>query len=297
MNNVFNSVKYIVLSVSTVCNLKCKNCITFTPYHHHPVFFPVSDLKADVERFFRIFGKPLERLDLGGGEPLLHPQLDEFVRWALKYQGTHFSQLRILTNGSIRIPKPLIELLKGKDAFFLIDNYGPELSPAVEYNESELQKNGIPYRINTYYGDNQYFNGWVDFGILDFKNWTSSELEQMRLNCFDIYSESEISRQHPCDHLHIKNGHICYCDIQQVGASHIPVNKGDYIDLRSGSSDEELRACLRTFKQSLIECCKYCNGFLQVLQGTRETSHGNLRIPAAIQLTKDELKNLPVECI
>ena len=295
-NNVFNCVKYVVLSVSTVCNLKCKHCITFTPYHRHPQFFKLEDLKNDIERFFGIFGLPLERLDLGGGEPLLHPNIIDFVRWTLDFQGNNYTQLRILTNGTLPIPKELIDLASYHDIFFLIDNYGPELSPAVEQNERMLKEHHISYRVNTYYGKQQYFDGWVDFGELDFKNYTDAQLEHMRLNCFDIYSESEVSLAHPCDHLHLKDGKICYCDLQQVGANHIPVNKGDYISLRSDKNDEQLHEELKEFKQGLIEHCKYCNGFFQVGAGRGNTSHGNVRVPAAIQLTPDELSSSNIYC-
>jgi len=297
-NNVFNCVKYAILAVSTICNLKCKHCITFTPYHRHPQFFDVEQLKKDLERFFRLFGRPLVHLDLGGGEPLLHPRIVDLTEFILAHHGEWFGQMRILTNGSVRIPKSLLDTAVDDKLFFLIDNYGPKLSTMADKNEAMLKELGIPHRVNKYFGDDQYFNGWIDFGELEFKNYTPEQLESIRQNCFDIYSESEISQYRPCDHLHIKNGKIHYCDVQQVGASHIPVNDGDFIDLRSNESDENLIERLKTFKQNIIETCKYCNGFIQNLGKTKsDARYGiNLRVHAAIQLTNDEIKNSHLDC-
>ena len=301
-NNVFNSVKYIVLAVSTICNLKCKNCITFTPYHRNPQFFKVEQLKKDLERFFRVFGRPLEHLDLGGGEPLLHPQVIDLTEFILAHQGEWFGHMRIVTNGSVRIPQALLDMAVDDKLFFLIDNYGPKLSPRVEENDAALTERKIPHRINTYFGEEQYFNGWIDFGELDFKNYTPEQLESIRQSCFDIYSESEASQFRPCDHLHVKNGKICYCDIQQVGASHIPLNDGDFVDLRSEETDEELVQRLKVFKQGIIETCKYCNSFGNSFGNSFRRSkkiltHGeNRRVPAAIQLTDEEIKNSHLDC-
>jgi organic radical activating enzyme len=293
-NNVFNSTRFIVVLLSTLCNLKCKNCLTFTPHQARARNFPKDGIKSDIARFFQIFDAiHLEHLDFGGGEPLLHPDLVEIVKWTLDNYGDRITQLRVLTNGTIKLPEELLTLAKdgggGGRVFFLIDDYGEKLSPNAAYNAAALKERGIPHRVNVYHGSEQYFGGWIDFGDLSYKNYSGEQLEKLRLECSDLFSESPISQEKPSDHLHIKDGKIFTCDIQQVGAKHIPLLPGEYVDLRTGEDAAVMREHLLNFKQGIIEHCKYCTVF-------RRETHPQYRVPAAIQFEPEELSKLKGFC-
>jgi len=241
-DNVLNSTRFVVVLLSTLCNLKCKHCITFTPYQARPRNFQKEEIKADISRFFQIFHDiRLQHIDFGGGEPFLHPDLVELAAWMLDTHHKQFDQLRILSNGSREFPPNLLDLCANGDVFFLIDNYGPALSPNADRNAAILAERDIPYRVNKYHGDGQYFNGWVDFGDLSYKNYTAEQLEEIRLNCSDLFSVGERGTVNTSDHLHIKDGKIYTCDMQQVGAKHIPLLPDEYIDLRSNETASEIR--------------------------------------------------------
>ena len=62
--NILDTLKWIILPVNTLCNLRCKDCNSFTPYHKNPRNFNTEDLKRDLDKIFEVFSDfPLERLD------------------------------------------------------------------------------------------------------------------------------------------------------------------------------------------------------------------------------------------
>lgn len=60
------------------CNLKCKGCSTYAPLAPE-VFTQLSVFQADLQRLKELLGDRLLNLHLLGGEPLLHPELEQFV--------------------------------------------------------------------------------------------------------------------------------------------------------------------------------------------------------------------------
>ena len=90
--------KQIVIGVHLVehCNLKCKGCDNFSPLANEE-YVDVKQYKADFERMAELFGDNAERIDLYGGEPLLHPQIIELIR--ITRDSFPQSPITILTNG------------------------------------------------------------------------------------------------------------------------------------------------------------------------------------------------------
>jgi organic radical activating enzyme len=286
--NVFNSIAYAVVMVSNICNLRCKGCVTFTPYQKHPRNYPLDELKADIDRYFEIFHDArYDHFDLIGGEPLLHPHLPELVVYITEKHKNQIGELRILTNGTIKISDDLLKVCKNTEMQFLIDDYGDDLSVNVNYNKSLLDNAGVQYRWSEYKGtetrgDGWNGIGWIDFGDLSYKNYTIEQLEQLRLSCDELLSLDIQNKGNMRPHLHIMDGKVCVCDIQLFQAKHISLDEREYINLRDNRSVVEIRSEIKEFKQKTIEHCKYCNGF--ILSESKRN-----RIPAAIQLTDDEL--------
>jgi len=112
--NILDTIKWIPLPINTLCNLRCRDCNSFTPYHKNPRNFDTQALKRDIDKIIEVFwDSPLERLDYVGGEPLLHPDLIELVEYAMDgHGGKAFQKLHIVTNGVLPISEPLIEVCK-----------------------------------------------------------------------------------------------------------------------------------------------------------------------------------------
>ena len=90
---------------TTQCQLKCPSCYRGTdkPYYK-PEHRNIDELKSDVSRLVK--ERNIQTLSIGGGEPLLYPDLDELVRYAR----TRNLNVIVYTNGILLDRKRLTEL-------------------------------------------------------------------------------------------------------------------------------------------------------------------------------------------
>ncbi|GHV83917.1 hypothetical protein AGMMS50212_12570 [Spirochaetia bacterium] len=84
------------VNVTDHCNLNCRSCEHFSPIADEK-FLDIDTYTKDVERLSFLFDKKIEYIHLMGGEPLLHPRLDEIIEVSRKYfpEGV----IEIVTNG------------------------------------------------------------------------------------------------------------------------------------------------------------------------------------------------------
>jgi organic radical activating enzyme len=253
-----------VFMVNTVCTLKCRRCITLTPYQKSPENYPMERISKDIDCFFEIYDE-IEHFDIEGGEPLLHPDLPEIIEKALEYK-PYYKRLHILTNGTILPSEELLSVCRGnKDIFFIIDDYGSKLSKKAEEIKNVLRENEIDFRVDVYHGEDQYFGGWVDFGDLKHKNDSEEKIEEIFHHC----------RQPNAGAPYIKNGKMFLCSIQAAGIRHIPLKENEYIDFGSRQSIQEKKQIAADFGKKPIAACAYCQGF---------DAESGKRYPAAEQL-------------
>jgi hypothetical protein len=256
-----------VIIINNICTLRCKKCITLTPYQKRPVNFNIDDIKEDIDGFFEIFDG-CNHFDIEGGETLLHPDISEIIIYALRY-AERFKHIALLTNGTIIPAKKLLETCKDKPVFFIIDDYGEKLSVKKNDVIKSLREYDINYRVDTYHSGSQYCGGWLDMGDFSYKNYSDEQLMENFKNC-------RATQGIP----YIKEGKIFPCTISAPGISHIPLIPGEYIDLRDKSqSITERKEIAKNFYKKPISHCKYCNAFIV----------SSPRISAAEQLKQGEL--------
>lgn len=61
------------------CNLNCIGCGHFSPLATE-YFLPVEEFKKDCERLNYLTNGDIERMEIMGGEPLLHPSIIEIIK-------------------------------------------------------------------------------------------------------------------------------------------------------------------------------------------------------------------------
>jgi hypothetical protein len=256
-----------VIIINNICTLRCKKCITLTPYQRRSINFNIDEIKNDIDGFFEIFDG-CNHFDIEGGETLLHPHISEIVAHTLRYDG-RFKHIALLTNGTIVPKRELLETCKGRAVFFIIDDYGEKLSSKKGEVIKVLEEHNINYRVDTYHSTGQYCGGWLDMGDFSYKNYSDEKLAANFKSC-------RATQGIP----YIKEGKIFPCTIAAPGISHIPLIPGEYIDLRGKSqSIAEKKEIAKNFYKKPISHCKYCNAFIV----------SSPRIPAAEQLKQDEL--------
>jgi MoaA/NifB/PqqE/SkfB family radical SAM enzyme len=107
------------------CNLNCKGCAHFSNICP-PTFADLAQFESDLTRMAGLFSR-VEQIHLLGGEPLLHPQVAEFVRVARAV----FPKTRIslMTNGVLvtRMDDEFWKALADTGVVLLCDSYPVDL--------------------------------------------------------------------------------------------------------------------------------------------------------------------------
>lgn len=254
--NLENNCKVVAILLTTRCTLKCKHCALGIPYlgkkQEDDEF---ERIKQEIDALFTVYDY-IERIDVSGGEALLHPHIDEIMDYIKKYTN-QFSEIRIISNGTI-IPKvSLLEVMKeisGKDKVcgFLLDNYG-KYSKKVEETKDICKRHHISYKENIYYGDNPYCGGWLDFGDFSCRNYDEKELSNIFNNCH--------SSVYPC--ITLFQGKMYFCTrslmLSLLGekecADGVDVLNDDCIDVK------RMKARKMANNTRPVHACNHCNGF------------------------------------
>lgn len=87
---------YFEINIVRHCNLNCKSCSHFSPLASEKYEDP-EEYDRHLQRLSELFGGHVAHIILLGGEPLLHPQITEFMRIVRAYFPA--TELFILTNG------------------------------------------------------------------------------------------------------------------------------------------------------------------------------------------------------
>ena len=243
------------LIVLTRCNLRCKLCCEYVPQHK-----PFSDMS--VEEAKRILGAVFEVCDhittlhlTGGGEPFLHPQLTELVEAAMEH-AEKFDKLMLFTNSTVPIKSDLLDvIIRYKDKIVVqLSQYG--ISPTCERATAKvLLDEGIICKIEKYYGDDQSFGGWIDFGKWESYGRTPDELERTFKQC----SVTCILK----GNWRTRNGKVHWCTRSQRGneLGFLSDNSDDYVDLFDDTSLAEKRRKFNQIAESkYLSVCDHCSG-------------------------------------
>lgn len=217
------------------CNLNCKGCLHFCHIGQKPYFCDVDQYKNDLRRLRELF-EEIDIIRLYGGEPLLHPNLKEFIEVTNK----HFphTNIEILTNG------------------ILIDRMSTDL-----INSILKCKVKICWSIYPIMDDN------IIFAFLDLLNKNGIYYSYNRVKefytCFDAtgnQNKDEAFEKCSGKYCHVmKNGKISNCPAPMV--SHYIKQLGANIDFNDGILDIYKISCgqdILDFIQNPHTACKYC---------------------------------------
>jgi len=101
---------YLAYNVIDHCTFRCKNCTTYSEYAK-PKFSQISSYENDVKKISEVLR--VNKFELYGGEPLLHPQLVDYILIAKKHNLS--KTVSVVTNGQL--------LPKQSDEFYsVVDN-------------------------------------------------------------------------------------------------------------------------------------------------------------------------------
>lgn len=260
------------LVVTTRCNLKCNLCDEFIPGN-----MPFPDMTpAEEVRILDALFQVVDHVNLlhlsGGGEPFLNPYLADMIHTAFRY-GDQFDRLMVFTNSTVPLSDKLLDALVCYRERIILhaSNYGitPEKSEAAY---QRLQEHGVNLRVIKYYGADQDYGGWVDFGTWEARGRTDAELAKVFANCGITKAMQGNWRT--------RDGTVHWCQRSQRGMELglLPDCPADYVDLFSDETREEKRSRFRRIMDACyLSACDHCSGN----HGTDDLSK---RFPAGQQM-------------
>lgn len=253
------------------CNLKCALCGVLVPQYEYRPQMSVEEFSQTLKALFDVVDQ-VGRLQITGGEPLLHPELGAMLEECFRYQD-RFQELWFFSNCAVPFRQDVLEVLSAcRDQVAVhCSDYGvrPEVSAQ---NLRLLEKAGIPHKYLKYYGEEQYCDGWVDNGDFVSHGRTQEENEAVFASCSHVRRGGS---------WYIRHGQMHWCgrSVRGTELGKVPLRQEDYVDiLDPETTTEEKRRKLEALTCTrVIAACDYCGGHY----GTEDTAQ---RRPAGEQL-------------
>jgi len=229
--------------VSQNCSLKCEHCCEQVPYLNDKGFSSVEDIVSDVKKIAES-SEFLNFVELIGGEPFLHPQIEELIEELLKIENIGY--IKSFTNGTIVPSDKLCNIINNPRFMLQISNYElaakGRLLANIFKTRSKLDKFGIRYLFTRNFE-------WLDFSSFDEHKSSIEYLKNAFNKCF------------------LKNCHRVYkgklyrCPHHYAGIQRNKLKEFSFecIDLHSYNK-VALSGALENFEElEYIDACKYCD--------------------------------------
>lgn len=177
--------------VADQCNLNCKGCTHFSNLLDRDVPFPSHEVfSKDINRLAQLF-RYIGKIRVLGGEPLLNPDIDEFLRSAR--QAFPDTNIEIVSNGLLacNISDKVIQAMKNYKISILVSGY-PVLDTAKV--RQALENYGVEFNIIVNAGESS---------IVDFYKNVNTKGDSDPVGTFERCKMKECT--------FLKDGHIAAC--------------------------------------------------------------------------------------
>lgn len=235
---------------TTKCSLNCRLCADFLygPVKRREI--PFEDVCRDIDACFELFDHVVW-LQFVGGEVFVYPAFARLLDYAQKYRD-RFDRIIIETNATVfpNAEEQEAILRYGDSISIYISDYG-ELSKARDQFVAFAEQNHIHCQLKKYFGEDQYFDGWIDnTDPRDLKE-PGDVLEVNARNC----PQALIKNMHCYD----GKLHRCSNSCFMLEMKLFPPKEGDFVELRDTSKTvEEKRNIIRRFYDYARRSCHYC---------------------------------------
>lgn len=138
------SLDTVVVNISDICTLKCKNCMTLMQYIPEPKHFDISKACDDVDALMKHVDY-VKLINIVGGEPFLVEKLPFVIDRVARHKGK-YSELQVVTNGTLIPSSETLSSMKKHKATLMISNYG-DLSTKKDELISLCKQHNIRYCV------------------------------------------------------------------------------------------------------------------------------------------------------
>ena len=231
------------LHLTDHCNLNCRGCDNFSSISPK-VFADIEVFEKDCARIAQLANGRIDEIQLLGGEPLLHPQIIDFLEITRKYFPAN--TINIVTNGLLvrKQSDEFWESCRKNNIHIIATKYPID----IDYKSIELhvKAQGVEF---SYYGNTESVEKTLLCLPLDLEG--KQNAQDSFLRC---------ARANRC--ISLDNGKIYTCSLipyvkyfnKQFNQDLI-VSPNDYIDIYKAKSVDEIL----NFVSKPMPFCRYCN--------------------------------------
>ncbi len=235
----------IDLPITTRCTLNCKHCSNLMPLYNEKSDFKLETILLGLNKFLECIDLVV-RVNVLGGEPMMHPQLVDIIIALNASPKVHHTVLT--TNGTI-VPKDerLYKVLQNPKNEVRISEYSQCKKTSIKLQQ-KLQENGIFFTIKKF-GPNDFI--WFDFGGFEERIKSLQELKEQYGKCDVEWHSLLDGKLYPCP----RAAHA-----SDIGL--IENDKINYVDFFDDSkSISELKAELEDFifNREYFPACVQCD--------------------------------------
>lgn len=248
-------------AINQRCSLKCQHCGQYINHYAQDerINFPLERIRTDIERIFAAVDA-IGYVSLIGGEPFLHPALNDVVDLVLVQP--NFGVLGITTNGICEIRDEHLRTLQHPRTRLIFSDYTtslPELQRRLfEKNVQRATEAGISFTVGQPL--------WSTPASLRSLNLPETTLIAMKAGC---------NSRHTCKT--IQNGVYYPCSTTAaMGSHHLAEFPEDWVRIDDTRSAQELRDRIRAVEERThYDSCDHCGegGEILALPGEQGISN------------------------
>ncbi len=236
---------------STICNLRCKNCLNFNPYAKQFYVRDWEDIIRDVDLFFSCVDK-IMLFHVSGGEPMLYKHTADLIKYIDQKYGDRIGTLRTVTNGTVVPKEEVLQILSECNVEITVDDYR-EAVPRFNDRFDQLIKKLEEYHIRHYINKAE---SWIDLAPdkTDYSDRSEDWLIQHRDSCNQSWQELRGGKLYSCNY-------AAYATVAGIAGEQ---DLEEVYDLSSFTSDkikELIEFRLGYTTKGYTNFCKKCRGF------------------------------------
>lgn len=235
------------ISITSYCTLSCEYCNMQMRKFYSKEFFQIEAIKREVDIYFQ-WVDDVQYLGVLGGEPFLHPQLCEILRYIAANYRKRIRTLEVLTNGTCMPTEEFWELCKEYNISIQLSDYSkglPVIKRKIEKFTEEIEKRHITCNVIRY-------DNWLDFGLNEDLNESEEQLEAKFSAC-----------NNPWRSVYQDKFYYCHLQTSAYRAGITDVDEEDFFDLSNyseGRKVELLEFNLRKNERGYLSFCRVCRG-------------------------------------
>lgn len=229
--------EYVEIHLVHHCNLGCQGCTHYSPLAE-PFFKNIDDFVKEIAQLAAITRKNLSVIRLLGGEPLLHPQLLDFI--FITRQAFPYSFIEVVTNGILLLQQEqkFFDTVNKYDISIYLSDYG--LSPRIKECLYQKVKN---YRI----GEKNTF-------IKPALNLHGADGAENFQKCYQIFQSSCVN---------LRDGYLYHCPTEayfDLFANYFNIVLNDF-DLKANGINifDATLQDIENYINTKSNFCKYCS--------------------------------------